>query len=76
MSNVNDKAALILSEALHCPAIQPVLDAAGIAKPNEFQSYQLIIKQLCKQLDRSSAKSSLRGRVNDDLQSYRTPLPS
>ena len=52
--------------------MKPVLEAAGFVKPKEFNSYQMVIKQLCKQLDRSSSKSSQRGRVNDDLQSYRT----
>ena len=71
MGNLSDQA-LIVSEAFKSPALQSVLEAAGIIKPKEFNSYEMIVKQLCKQLDRSSAKSSLRGRVNDDLQSYRT----
>ena len=52
--------------------MKPVIDAAGIVKPKEANSYHKVFKHLCKQLDRSSAKISIRGRVNDDLQSYRT----
>ena len=71
LGSVNDRA-IILSEALNDSCMEPVLSAAGIIKPKQFHSHQLLMKQVWKQLDRSSVKSSLRGRVNDDLQSYRT----
>ena len=71
LGNINQQA-VILSDVLKSSDMQTVVDLAGIANSKECQFSKMAVKQLWKQVERSSKKDSVRGRVNNDLQSYRT----
>ena len=70
IGNVNQQGT-ILSDVLNSPDMADVLKAGNIVPPKQSIANQRVVNQLWKQLDRSSMKNSLRGRVNDDCQSYR-----
>ena len=70
LGNVNQQGA-ILADVLNSPDMAPVLKTGNILSAKTAIGNHSVVKQLWKQLDRSSMKNSVRGRVNDDCQSYR-----
>ena len=68
--DINEQAK-ILSEFLNDTDILPILRAGGMIPPKEATINSYLVKQLMKQVNRSSSKESSRGRINDDMQSYR-----
>ena len=62
----------IVSAVLNSKSMESVLSIAGILPPKEVKSYKYVVNQLWKQLERVSAKFSIRDRINDDSQSFRT----
>ena len=63
--------ASILIDLLNDTEMKPVLSAAGIKSPKENRFNEHIVNQVLKQINRSSTKSSSKGRVNDDKQSFK-----
>ena len=61
----------IVSDLFNDYEILPLLRSAGIVPPNEALANKRLLEQFRKQLIRSSVKDSSRGRINNDLQSYR-----
>ena len=71
LGSVNQQG-IILKDLLNAPDMKPVLLAGDIMSPRDVSARNLVVDQLLKQVNRSSVKSSQRGRTNDHLQSYRT----
>ena len=68
--DINEKAKILMG-FLNDTEILPILRAGGMLSPKESTINSHLIKQLMKQVERSSSKESSRGRTNDDMQSYR-----
>ena len=51
--------------------MKDVIDASGIHSPADSHFNHLLVNQVLKQINRSSSKTSTRGRVTDDKQSYK-----
>ena len=66
-----DIQAIVLSDLLNDSEMKPVITAAGVTSPAEANFNDKVVNQVLKQIDRSSAKDSSRGRVNNDKQSYK-----
>ena len=48
------------------------IDAAGVKSPTEsIFNEQHVVNQVLKQIDRSLSQDSIRGRVNNDKQSFK-----
>ena len=69
-----DIQAAVLSDLLKDSDMKEIIDTAGIKSPEESKFNDHIVSQILKQINRSSEKSSIRGRVNDDKQSYKINL--
>ena len=66
-----DMQACILLDLLNDFEMKNVVQASGIKSPKENKFNEHIVNQVLKQINRSSSKSSTRGRVNDDRQSFK-----
>ena len=66
-----DIQATVLSDLLKDSEMKPVLAAAGVISPAEANFNDKVVSHVLKQIDRSSAKDSTRGRVSNDKQSYK-----
>ena len=66
-----DVQASILSDFLKDSDMKEVLEAAGIHSPVDSSFNEQVVNQVMKQINRSSEKNSIRGRVTDDRQSYK-----
>ena len=64
----------ILVDLLNDSEMKSVIDAAGIKSPKVSNFNEHVVNQVLKQINRSSSKSSYRGRVNDDKQSFKINL--
>ena len=70
LNNYDQKVAIV-SDLFNDYEILPLLRAGGMVPPNEAIANKKLLDQFSKQVNRSSLKDSSRGRINDDLQSYR-----
>ena len=66
--------AAVLSDLLNDSDMKEVIIAAGVKSPEESKFNDHIVSQVLKQINRSSAKNSTRGRVNNDKQSFKINL--
>ena len=66
----------ILSELLNDSKFRKISSLAGIKPPDEVAFNEHVVKQVLKQINRSSTKDSCRGRVSDDKQSYKINVAS
>ena len=69
-----DIQAAVLLDLLNDSDMKEVIDAAGVKSPKESNFNDHVVSQVLKQINRSSSKSSIRGRVNDDKQSFKINL--
>ena len=69
--NTKEQKIAIVSDLFNDHEILPLLRAGGMVPPKEAIANKKLLDQFSKQLNRSSIKDSFRGRINDDLQSYR-----
>ena len=66
--------AAVLLNLLNDSDMKEIIDVAGIKSPEQSKFNDHIVSQVLKQINRSSAKNSTRGRVTDDKQSFKINL--